>query len=550
MRLLLVPFLALFLLTGTKAPADPLHPEIWFTPNNPVDWLNMWTDDAPWQEAAKKVDVIVLQYNDIRKLPAAQLLQIAGFAQRHNMRIELGAEVIAKVAGAGCGNIEGYAFHGEVMQAVTILQNLGIPVYSLDMDEPLWFGHYQTAALGGCRLSIPDLVTSTALIMQDIVAVYPRIKLIELEPIPAVTSQPGWRDDWTQFRLGLAKAIGVPITFVHADIGWGDPTWQASLVTFNQYLREQNLGLGIFFNAATNTTDADWVNAAAGYMDTIEGQLGIIPAHADFSTWTPFPSHNMPETSPSTMTWLINRLVRPLSSLQAHFAGSSAVGKLTTKTGKPIANATVRGFLPGVDLTKPLPVTVATGIVPPNVIGALLVIRINMECGAGCNGLNDLLIGPLQYAETLGGSGHGTLVPPLTPGTQNGSHFDGQLIGGSTVTRLIAAPGQSFHQNSNQFAATAGAKFQLTIPAGTVGGNGWTGYIGLVWVTAAGLDAIPRFMFTPPVGKALMSTAVTAADGTFQLLHMPRQTYQRNPITLEFDGQSGTFRGSVWTPFN
>jgi hypothetical protein len=549
-RFLLVPCLTLFLFIGLKAsaqvPVKPVpHSEIWFTPQVPVDWLNMWTDDAPWQNAASKVKVIALEYTFIRQTTPAQLLQIAAFAKEHHIQLEIATDSVAKFQNQTCGGIEGYSFHGEILAAIQILQGLGIHLDWVDMDEPVWFGHY-TPGPWGCVLSIPDLITDVALNMRDVLTAYPDIQMIELEPIPAVTDQPTWRQDLTQFRLGLAQTLGTAVHFVHADLEWNDPTWQTSLVTFNQYLREQNVGLGIFFNASsTQTTDQAWINAAAANMDTIEGQLGIIPAHAHFSTWNPNPTHNMPETSPLTQTWLINRFVNVPSVLQVQFSGTSANGKLTTFQGRPIANATIQGFIPGVSFSQPLPVTVQTGIVPATATSMILGIRINTEC-SNCNGLNDLLLGSIQYAETAGGSAQGTLSPPTWPLTQNGAIVGGQLIGGTIVSRIITQPGQYFLWNSNTFPVTPGATFQLSIPAGTVDGLGWSGNIDIIWISGAGAS-IPRLLVVPPVGKTLKSTAVTAADGTFQLLNMPRETYERNPVTVQYNG-SGIHRSATWSP--
>src|ERR1035438_8773063 len=65
MRWLFAPLLALSLWfgTGTAASAGehPPGPDIWFTPNpftGNGDFLNLWTDDAPWQTAAVKVDAL------------------------------------------------------------------------------------------------------------------------------------------------------------------------------------------------------------------------------------------------------------------------------------------------------------------------------------------------------------------------------------------------------------------------------------------------------------------------------------------------------------
>jgi hypothetical protein len=48
----------------------------------------------------------------------------------------------------------------------------------------------------------------------------------------------------------------------------------------------------------------------------------------------------------------------------------------------------------------------------------------------------------------------------------------------------------------------------------------------------------------------LVSSAVTAPDGTFVLPKLPRGVDGSNPVTVEFDGAGGTYRSNVWTPLH
>jgi hypothetical protein len=548
MRWLLTPILAFSLVIGDAAAAPLPEPEIWFNGDgSAADYTQMWTDTAPWTQAASKVKVVQLVDWWVRN-PANYpvLVQIIGYAKRHHMEIALDTEPVAKFPTESCGVGEGYSYQGDVARAVKILSDLGVRLDWVDMDEPVWFGSYSTDPQK-CHVSITEMIRRTALIMHEVTAVYPNVKIMEIEPIPGLMQTSAtWRADETAFHIGLARELGIPVRTMLVDVQWSDPAWRQTMLDLHHYLRESNLGFGIIYNGSDQSlTDADWINSAVGNIETIEGGMNLVPEQVVFTTWNPHPANNMPETSPTTQTWLINRYVRPRSSLQVQFVGSGAHGKLTTLDGKPIANATVQGFKPGVDFSKPLPAAVVTGAVPPTAVSALIGVRINTECG-NCDGLNDLLLGSLQYQESLGGSARMSYSFPATPRTINGAIIGGEVVGGTTVARIIADSGRTLVINSNVFPVTANSRYQFTMPAATIGGRGWFGVIILIWIDKNGNGT--RMNFTPPAGKALTSSAVTNPDGTFNLPKIPRNADSTVPVSVEFDGGNGNFRSTVWTP--
>ncbi len=545
MRRSIAPFLATLLLTATCASAQQLKPEIWFNPHGPgVDLAQMWTQDAPWQDAAAKVQVLVLVHWWVRAQSDATLLQIRDFAKQHHMKIDLSTEPIAKFPSHVCGNEEGYMEVADINATVQILKRLDFQVDWVDMDGTLQAGHYDTYP-SGCQLAIPDLVNQVALILNPIVAAWPLIKIMEIEPLVLTTNFPTWRQDETAFHIGLAQAIGRHVQSMQSDVEWQLPGWKQAMLDVYQYTRQQNLAYSVIYDAITTAdSDANWISSVVKNIEAVEGELHIIPEQVLFTSWSQYPLYNMPDTSPTAQTWLINRYPRPRSGLQAQFVGLGLRGKLTTINGKPIANATVNGFKPGVDFAKPLPVTVVHGTVPADAVRALIGVRINVECG--CDGINDVLFGGLGYQETSGGSSG--YVYNFTKASQKiqGAVLGGETIGGTLVNRVIALPGQGVVLNSDPFPVTANAQFQFTVPAATVAGAGWYGNITLIFVDAAGNGT--RVNVVPDPGKALMATGVTAADGTFIFRVMPRGVYGHSPVTVEFDGAGGTYRSTVWTP--
>lgn len=548
---LLVPLLTMLLLTASGATAQPAgpatrqaEPQIWFITTGQADSANMWTASAPWQHAARKVNVLVLVHEFISQMSVQELTQIRDFAAAHHMQIDLSTEAVAKLPNGTCGAEEGYTYVGENADAAQILFNLGFKVDWVDMDAPMNSGSYDTGPQS-CQLSITDLIPRVVSTLQGVVALYPHVKLLDVEPLPGLEDQPTWRQDVQYFHAGLAQGLGVQVAAMQTDVNWLDPTWPTAMAELRTYLHQQNLMLSVIYdpNAAVQS-DSQAITSAVANFEAVEGQLNIIPDMVSIESWDPYPAYAMPETSPTALTWLIDRYTWPRSLLQVQFVGQGAEGKLTTTAGKPIANATVNGYIPGVDFSQPLPVTVIQGSVPSNAVNAIIIVRVNAECG--CNGLNHLLFGTLAYQETAGGTVAMNFSWPTNYQQYGGAIVDGQTVGGTTVTEVYAPSGQSFTPNSNAFAVTAGAQYSFTVPASTVGGLGWFGYAGIVWLDVNGME-ITRTTVTPPPGQALESTAVTQADGTFTLSKLPRTVDGPNPVSVQFDG-GGTYRSTVWTP--
>jgi len=451
------------------------------------------------------------------------------------------------IAPGVCGQGEGYALPGDLAATAAILARLGAKVDYIDMDEPIFFGSYDTDP-SKCQLSIPDLVTRTVMNMKDFLAVYPDARIVDIEPAPGLMQSPTWKQDTTAFHLGLMQQLRSPVYSMQLDVAWDSPAALQAIQDMHQYVHENGMGLALILNGtAIDTSDAGWINHAIRNFEAVEGGLHIIPDQVLFTTWNAFPTYNMPETSPTTQTWLINRYFRPLSELEVHFVGQGARGKLRELNGKPIANATVNGFVPGANLAVPLPTMTTSGVVPPGAVYADIGVRVNTECGIGCNGLNDLLLGVSQYQETQGGTSQFSFSTVNDPGyLVGGTIVSTEVAGGTEVTRIIATAGQIAMWNSPVFPVTVGATYNLTMAAATIGGLGWNGTINLIWLDQ-NQHEVSRVPVTPAPGKARVSTAVTAADGTFALFPMPRSVDGPNPVTVEFDG-GGTYRSTVFTP--
>ena len=256
---------------------------------------------------------------------------------------------------------------------------------------------------GACQLSVADLAANVAANISGILAMYPNVQMYDIETFPGLTLMPDWKQALAEFHTLLAKATGKKMRGIELDVGWTTPSWKTGLADMLNFAHERNLRLGIIADGDGQArNDADEVKSIVQNFEYMEGVLGIIPDFVEFTTWLKYPKYNMPETSPAAQTWAINRYFRTRTMMQAQFVGLGVKGKLTDQKGKPIAGATITGYVPGVDFSKPMSTTVIQDVVPSNAKFGLLGIRLNAECG--CSGINDVLIGNIQYRETQGGT--------------------------------------------------------------------------------------------------------------------------------------------------
>jgi hypothetical protein len=544
MPILVLSFMTGIGLTGTGWSARAADPEIWFNPHTPADFMDMWTDDTPWQNAASKVQVLELVHWIIGGQTDAQILLMTDFAKRHNMKISVSLQSVTRFPGNPCGTTEGYSWPGELTTEIGKLKRLGVQLDIITMDEPLWFAHYDTE-WGACQLSVADLAANIANNISGILAMYPNVHIYDVETFPGLTKMPDWKQAWGEFHTLLARATGTKVRGIELDIGWDTPAWKEGLVDIQKFAHERGLRLGVFANGADwPKNDADQIKSVIQNFEDMEGVLGVIPDFVEFTSWLRFPKYNMPETSPTAQTWAINRYFRTRTVMQAQFVGAGVKGKLTDQKGKPVAGATINGYVPGVDFSQPMATTVIQDVVPANARFGLLGIRLNAECG--CSGINDVLVGNIQYQETQGGSLSQSFLYPPAPDRVNGVIVDGEWVGGTKVARFITDATQAFYSNSWWFPVTPGAQYTLTVPASSIGGAGWYGNVFLLWADA-NQNGIVRVNVIPDVGRRLMSSTTTAADGTFQLSKLPRVGPGSAPVTVEFGGDD-TYRAVGWSP--
>jgi hypothetical protein len=558
MRWLILPLLGLALSSGigslATAGEHPLGPEIWFIPNpngGPPDFDALWSDSAPWQDAAQKVDVLSVEQSWFEWASDAQIQAAFDFAKSHHMKVNMDVQGITHQAPPACGNIEGYLWTGEFQLNATRFARMGLSIDGISIDGPLMNGHYITAAGGGCVYSVHDLVANMSQTMAPLLQMFPNMWVYDIEQIPALTNNADWLETLTQFQDELNRAMGRDLRGMFLDVTWDTPQYIQGMQALRRYTQQRNMRLGWYFDASSYVqTSQQWITSSANNFEFVEGTLKIIPDIGAITSWNVFPTYNMPDTFPNGLTSLINYYFKTKTNLEVSFQGGGAKGRLTTLYDhRPIANATVNGYMPGVNWSQPLPTYVINGVVPANAASVVLGYRVNMECN--CAGSNDVLIGPMQFQETQGGTANFSYLWP--PGNHsydfppfNGSIISNETVGGQVVTHILTTPTQAFGITTGAYPVDAGASYTYTFPSATLGTGPWYGHGIYIFLDRYG-NAISTVTFPPPPGEVLTSTATTRWDGRFFLKTLPRVGQGAMPVTVQYPGDA-THRPVTWSP--
>jgi hypothetical protein len=184
-----------------------------------------------------------------------------------------------------------------------------------------------------------------------------------------------------------------------------------------------------------------------------------------------------------------------------------------------VAVASVSVQTLGMDPAGPPPVRTVSGMVPPGARRVILGLRVNSECL--CSGQNDVVFGDFTYAQTGNAPERDTYSYLPDARRSPAQRSDGvvlrvETIAGQAFTRVIVAPNQSFGFNSPQYAVTAGAHFQLSVPIGSFGQLGMFGTATAIWLDANG-NGLGRSNITVGADPTTVATGRTGPDGGFSL---------------------------------
>jgi hypothetical protein len=498
-----------------------------------VDYLDLFSPNAPWANAASRVHVFEPYGQWIVAATDAQIMQmIADLGRRH---IDLGMEVAAFSATPTCGaGVETFAAEANP-QVLNRIKNLGGTLRYILFDSALYFGSMYDGP-NACHWSTATILDQLLSQIAIVKSVFPDALVGDIEAL-APHNVPDWLERYREWIRMYREATGSNFATVRADLGGYQPNWRNNLMALSELVTHEGIPFGIIYQGSDEKSNAEWMNSAREHILDYELHGGRPPDQVVFQSWTAYPKANLPETDPSAFTSIINWYSRQRTVLSAKVDASLISGSLTDSQGAPLASAAIQVTATSRAGQGRIRSYTVTGTVPDGMRKAVAGIRVNVECG--CRGTNDVTLYNFKYTEssrpnrmtTLDfskrlkrwrfGRGAATLEPgppPLGPGLH-----------------VAARPDQAVLLNSLRFKTTPGAFFTLKITARVSPDSVGSGYFMIVFLPADGRGELSRQTLAFQRETVSLGTANTAADGSYSV-SLPAEDPNSYEIQARYSG--------------
>jgi len=307
--------------------------DIWFIPpaapassrlHRAVDLMDLFKPDAPWQEAASHVKAFGLYASYLSGAPQEEIDTIV--ADLNGRHIPIALEVGVMNVGpkstnppcGGLGQVEGYGTPNLARAVSEKIKKAGGVIRFIAMDEPLWFGRYFKGRPGGqpgCQSSVDQILELIKEPLSVYAKEFPELVVGDIEPTD-IAEQGHWKDDVSAWVSGFRNQTGRPLAFMHLDIPFNRPGEEGFAVEFYRYtehLKQQSLllAIGVIYDGtSSDMSDESWIQDAKEHMYLIEDKHGLHPDQAVIQSWQAYPEHVLPESSPGSLTGLINFYAR------------------------------------------------------------------------------------------------------------------------------------------------------------------------------------------------------------------------------------------------
>lgn len=517
--------------TPTPTRSIPTTGQIWFTPMmygqsapswqkgyGAFDYLDLFREDAPWANASSRVHIFKFYVGTLDTLSDVQLRQIVNYLNRHSIAIALEAPPLTFTAECG-QDIEGFAGNAPrlTLRLAGRIRAAGGKLRFIAMDEPLTFGSANPP--DGCGMSVEQVAQKVADYIMAVKRVLPDVIIGDIEYDGASVEKV------KHLLEAYRDAAGEYLPFLHWDVDWRQRiNWTEQARELEAYCQQRGIKFGMIYNGNIDaSSDAEWLEQAEDHMAMYES-LGGKPDHIIFQSWHMYPKHLLPESDPTSFTYLINRYfdTRTKLILKVEFSSSprTVIGKLTDISDMPIGGAPIELRVKPLRGIGVLTEYTITGTVPNNATEAIVGFRVNAECG-GCNGKSEFNLYEVRYHE---GNESTQRVPNgnFSQGLQGWGFLTSNTVraqandsGSGLMLRVQAEPGEKATINSAKFPVTAKATYTLTFIARVAPVSGKdSGYFAIFFLS--GSSELERKII--PIEPAFVTyNAVTSDNGEFRL---------------------------------
>ena len=490
-------------------------PTTWFAPmgathaipvQGAADYFDLFTPAAPWADAAGHVTVFKM-YAGMLDLDDATLT--AMFADLKRRHIAFAIEWGPLDEPNRCGIGEG--FDGTLgLHYAQRIRDLGGSLQYVAFDEPFDGGALYEGP-NACHWTPDQVAQNGAKNLAQILSVFPDAVAGDIEVLPNGGAIDSWLEGYEQWVDAWQAATGKPLAFFHYDVDWSSD-WRPAAAALSRALTARHIPIGHIYNGGDGASDTAWMTLAEEHMTDFETHGALVPAEAIFQSWMAYPKQLLPETNPTSFTYLIDRYFRARSALRLLSTAMAGQGTLSANSG-PLSGSSV--MLTGVPLTGTAQPSAYTysGTVPAGTQFLVFGARVAIENCSTVALPAEFYLTDFTLDVGAAGQVHSDFTTQLNGWGIWGNPSIGQVEQSSLHVQVT--PGETMGLNSNSLPfAAAGAVYTFTVNALIPLGSRGDGCVIAVFQDGSFNELGRAVMQIVPLPFALGSLQ-TDANGTF-----------------------------------
>jgi hypothetical protein len=313
LRASLAPVLCVVAVLFSASPAIEAatldRPIFWLAPPDDItqrgaDFHDFFQHPEMWTTAARQMSTfsvtapyLLLNVPEVAQRELAQLKSLG-------LKLDISIPALAadkRVCGSA---IEGMIWPGELEITAAKLKALGADVDSFSFDLPLTSGHISKAE-GACQFSISGTADRLAKEVHGLRKIYPMAKLVDAE-VPTGMPSERWTRILSEWLDAFKRESGEDFYALSMDVWWKF-SWQDNVRQTANILDAKGIRSGIFLNASAGPelTAAEWISSSKQNACALRDS-GTRIDYIVVSNWLNMKVENLPETSPTTLTSLLD----------------------------------------------------------------------------------------------------------------------------------------------------------------------------------------------------------------------------------------------------
>ena len=296
------------------------------------DFMDLFSPDAPWQSAARHIQVFKL-YGEwvLGTATDDQLKRVVADLRRRGIALGVeGGPLKANACGAG---VEGFA-RPQWARIADQIKTAGGTIDYVDMDEPYYYAHFYRGPQA-CHWSTEAVAREIGDFIRQLREQFPDVVVGEAEPLAGQADAGAYRAWMDAFK----EANGFALPFLHMDVDWRRRAWPQEVRSIEEHGKNAGVAVGIIYNGnEADPSDAIWLANAGERVKRYELDAGSHPDHVLFQSWHDKPDHLLPETTEFTFAHFIDRYFTDKTRL-----GYASSPEINLAYGKKVAASGVDG---------------------------------------------------------------------------------------------------------------------------------------------------------------------------------------------------------------